>query len=159
MRLLSIPFFIFVISIPIQAFSAEGDFDLTYNVYTKHYNKSTYYKRELGTRTYFENNNHIGFRYGLNDYLSVGGSYGKNSFKQNSWVAAVQLTHPVTKYMDAGVMAGLSSGYEAVTDNGIIAVGGPTLRLKTPYVGLTVVAYAMSALVVTVDLPISTSLR
>lgn len=142
-----------------SSFADPGDIDLTINVLTKHVNKSTYYLKALGETPYFEDNNHIGIRYGINKYLSAGLSFGKSSYGKDSLLGAIELTHPVTKYMKVGVMAGLANGYDAISSNGLMFVGGPTVIARTPYLGVTVGLYAMEALVVTIDIPIKTTLR
>lgn len=153
---------IFLISLALispWALAESGDIDLTFNVFTKHINKKTYYLHETGEQPYFEDNNHVGIRFGINDYLSIGGSYGKSSYEKDSFLGALELTHPVTKYMKVGVMAGLATGYDSISSNGVSFLGGPTIIARTPYLGVTVGLYAMEALVVTVDIPLVTSLR
>lgn len=145
--------------VPSYAKAEFGDIDLTYNVYTKHVNDKDFYTHEDGFETYEEDNNHIGIRFGIDDYRSVGASYGINSFGERSWVLAAEFTYPFHKYLKAGVMTGFANGYEKVSSNGWTFVGGPSIRVRTPYIGATATLYAADALVVTVDIPISTSLR
>lgn len=141
------------------ALGDAGDIDLTFNVHTKHINRDTYYLQDEGEKPYFEDNNHVGIRFGINEYLSAGVSYGKSSYEKDSVLGAIELTHPVTKYFDVGVMAGVASGYDAISSNGFQFMGGPTVIARTPYLGVTVGLYAMEVLVVRIDIPIKTSLR
>lgn len=159
MKLLKTAAFALMIFLSQNVLADSGDIDITFNVYTKHVNRDTYFLKDQGEMYYFEENRHIGIRYGINEYLSVGVSHGKSSYEKDSLLGAIELTHPVTKYLDAGVMAGIASGYDAISSNGVQFMGGPTVIARTPYLGVTVGFYGMEVLVVRIDLPIKTSLR
>ena len=138
-------------------FAAAGDLDVVHNVYTKHFNDSTYYSRDEGIKKYEEDNNLTGFRLGITDHFNIGYAKGTNSYGKDTNVYATEFTYPLHRYIDAGMMVGLADGYERISSNGWAFAGGPFLRAKTPVVGFTFGVYSMSAFTLTVDVPINSS--
>lgn len=144
---------------PLQAHAEAGDIDLSANVFIKHVKRTEWYSREMGYLPYVESPDHIGLRYGLDEYRNIGVSYGTNSLGNQSLLLMAELHYPFHRYLKAGVMVGLANGYEPWSSNGLRFIGGPSLRVLTPYLGATVTLYGTEALTVNVDFPLRTHLR
>lgn len=141
------------------SFANSGDLDLTANMYIKHINRAEWFSRERGYVSLVEKNDHMGIRYGIDNYRNVGLSYGTNSMGNKSLLVVGELHYPFHQYIKAGVMAGMANGYKPLSSNGWRFIGGPSLRLTTPYVGATITLYGTEALTINIDIPLKTYLR
>lgn len=141
------------------AYGAEGDLSLMYNVYTHHFLKDTYLSLDHEVKKYEEDNNLVGLRYGVNDFVNVGYATGTNSYGQETHMFAAELVRNNHPNFEMGMAIGMANGYERISSNGWTFAGGPFLRGKTEYVDVTVMAYAMSAITVTVDVSLGNVLK
>lgn len=145
--------------LPMQALANAGDLDLSANVFIKHVKRTEWYSQEMGYVSYVESPDHIGLRYGLDEYRNIGASFGTNSLGNKSLLLMGELHYPLHRYVKAGIMVGLANGYEPWSSNGLRFIGGPSLRVLTPYLGVTATLYGTEALTLNVDFPLRTHLR
>lgn len=138
--------------------AAAGDVDLVYNAYTKHLT-GTYTNKDKVKKDWVEDfdNDVVGIRVGVTDNFNIGYAEGTNSLGEDSNIYAIEFTHPVHKYWEIGMMLGAADGYDELYSNGWSALGGPLVRAKTPFGGASFGFYGLKAVVLNVEVPLSSS--